>query len=102
MTDGMVPQAGRADLSLFLRNLFNDLQIILSGPIDIMSDVVALTALREPRHHVLRMTSSVAALAGRDHPVLLLVAARARQGPVLRCGRAEKVGDDLVTHAAVR
>jgi len=100
MAGGMVPQAGRAVLSLFLRDLFHGLRIF-GGPIDIMSTVVALAALREPRHHVLRMTRSVAALAGRDHSVLLLVAARAGKGPVLRCGRAEKVGDDLVTHAAV-
>jgi hypothetical protein len=74
MTDGIVPQAGRAGLSLFLSDLFHGLRIILSGPINIMGDVVALAALREPRHHVLRMTRSVAVLAGRDHSMLLLVA----------------------------
>ena len=85
MAGGMVPQAGRADLSLFLRDLFHGLRIILDGPIDIMGDAVALIAVREPRHHVLRMPRPMAAFAGRDHSVFLLVAARAGQGPVLRC-----------------
>lgn len=43
----------------------------------------------------------MAALASRDHSVLLLVAARAGQGVVLRRGRAEEIDDDLVAHSAV-
>jgi len=86
---------------LSFRGLFCCLYILLNGPIDIMSDIVAIAALRELYHENLRMRFTMAVLARWYRPVLLLVAERARHGLVFCRSCAQEVGGCRVAHTAV-
>ena len=59
--------------------------------VEIMGDIVAISAFREFSHDTCRMLLSMAVLAFRDHLVLFLMTGCAVQGCVLCLGRLEEI-----------
>lgn len=66
-----------------------------------MGYIVAIAAFRKLRHNAGRMRRTVAVLARRHHPVLLLMTECAFEGPVFGTAGTEEAGSLLVAQSAV-